>query len=455
VTDPEGDYQRLRAAHLKAVQAGLDDHIGRLDWSREQIDDHQTARLRSLLTYAQARSPFHARRLHDIEPSSATPADLARIPVMTKAQAQDEWNAVVTTADLTRDRAELILTEQQWFSYTTSDQQIFSSGGSSGVRGVYVWDWNFFVTIACLAWRIQARAERHHPRAVTRLAVLAAGTPPHASTPLFDVPTAPGMETVVIPAGAPIDDVVSAVAAAGPTHLVGYASVIGQLARASLSGRLDIRPVRVSTNSEPLLDEDRQAIDEAWAAPVHNLWGSTEIGVQAVGCARGEGLHVCEDEVILERVDEHGRPVGRDEPAVRTLATGLANRTFPFIRYDLGDQVNWLPGECPCGSAFARVADIGGRQDDDFTYGACTIPASVFRHVLGTDARVSEYQVRQTVHGADVLAVGDPDVDALAAAVVEALRRHGLPDAEVAIHLVDRLQRHDTTGKLKRFIALG
>ncbi len=99
--------------------------------------------------------------------------------------------------------------------------------------------------------------------------------PPHASTPLFDVPTAPDMQTVVIPASAPIEDTTVAVAAAQPTHLVGYATVVGQLARASLAGRLDINPVRVSTNSEPLLDEDRQAIREAWNAPVHNLWGST------------------------------------------------------------------------------------------------------------------------------------------------------------------------------------
>ncbi len=250
--------------------------------------------------------------------------------------------------------------------------------------------------------------------------------PPHASTPLFDVPTAPGMETVVIPAGAPIDETISAVAAAQPTHLVGYATVVGQLARATVAGRLDIRPVRVSTNSEPLLDEDRQAIRDAWDAPVHNLWGSTEIGVQAVGCARGEGLHVCEDEVVLERVDDSGAPVGPDEPAARTLATGLANRTFPFIRYDLGDQVNWLPGQCACGSAFARVADIGGRRDDDFRYDSATIPASVFRHVLGTDPRVSEYQVLQTARGADVLVVGDPDVDGLAAASAAALSRYGL-----------------------------
>jgi phenylacetate-CoA ligase len=455
MTNAGMSYERLRKAHVDAVQGSLDDHIGRIDWSREQIEHHQTERLRSLLGYAMQRSPFHARRLSGIDPSAITAAGLAGVPMMTKAEAQQEWDDIVTVPGLTRERAERILAEQQWFSYTASDQQIFSSGGSSGVRGVYVWDWNFFVSIACLAWRFQASDERRAPRSHTRLAVLAAGMPPHASTPLFDVPTAPGMETVVIPAGAPIDETIAAVAEAEPTHLVGYATVVGQLARASLAGRLDIRPIRVSTNSEPLLDEDRHAIAEAWDAPVHNLWGSTEIGVQAVGCARGEGLHVCEDEVVLERVDESGTPVAPDEPAARTLATGLANRTFPFIRYDLGDQVEWLAGQCNCGSAFARVADIGGRRDDDFTYGTATVPASVFRHVLGTDPRVSEYQVHQTNHGADVLTVGDPDPDALTAALAAALSRRGLSDPVVAVRVVERLQRHESTGKLKRFFPLG
>ena len=454
MTDARQAYERLRAAHLTAVQAALEDHVGRLDWSREQIERHQTERLRSLLAYARERSPFHGRRLGGIDPSEITVADLANLPMMTKQEAQDEWDAIVTVPDLSRDRAEQILAEQQWFSYTAGDQQIYSSGGSSGVRGVYVWDWHFFVSIACLAWRMQAREERREPCSGARLAVLAAGMPPHASTPLFDVPTSPGMETVVIPAGAPIDETIEAVAAANPTHLVGYASVVGQVARACLAGRLDIRLVRVSTNSEPLLDEDRAAIHDAWNVPVHNLWGSTEIGVQAVGCARGEGLHVCEDEVVLERVDEDGAPVGPDEPAARTLATGLANRTFPFIRYDLGDQVSWLPGPCVCGSAFRRVADIGGRRDDDFRYQACAIPASAFRHVLGTDPRVSEYQVHQTALGADVVVVGSPDLDTLTSALVTALRRYGLSEPEIGIRRVERLQRHEATGKLRRFIPL-
>jgi phenylacetate-CoA ligase len=446
-------YERVRAAHLNAVQAAMEDHITRLDWSREQIERHRDQRLRMLLGYAKERSPFHARRLRDLDASRASVADLAALPMMTKAHAQEQWDEIITHRDMTRMRAETVLAEQQWFSYTPADYQVFSSGGSSGIRGVYVWDWQFYISAACLAWRVQARAERRNPRSPTRLAVLEAGVPPHASTPLFDVPTAEGMETAVIPAGAPFDEVLAAVAAVRPTHLVGYPSVIGRLARATLAGELQCRPVRVSTNSEPLLDEDRDAIASAWQVPIHNLWGSTEIGVQAVGCGVGEGLHICEDEVVLERVDEKGAPVGPDEPAARTLATGLANRTFPFIRYDLGDQVDWLPGPCACGSAYVRVADIGGRRDDDFRYGSTTVQASAFRHVLGTDPRISEYQVTQTETGANILAVGSPDVHALQASVIAAMLRQGLSNPTVDIRVVDRIPRHHATGKLKRFIA--
>lgn len=452
-------YEGMRAAHLGAVRASLEDHVARLDWSRHQIEDYQNHRLRALLAYAKERSPFHAQRLGALDPAGVSVADLAALPMMTKQDAQQQWDDIVTAPNLDRERAERILAEQHWFSYTAGDQQIFSSGGSSGVRGVYVWDWQFFVSAACLAWRTQAREERRRPAhsGPARLAVLEAGVPPHASTPLFDMPTAEGMQTVVIAAGAPFGEVLAAVAAAQPTHLVGYPSVIGRLARATLAGDLGLEPVRVSTNSEPLLDEDRDAIVAAWDPVIHNVWGSTEIGVQAVGCGRGQGLHVCDDEVILERVDDAGTPVGPDQPAARTLATGLANRTFPFIRYDLGDQVLALGGSCACGSAFARIADVGGRRDDDFRYGPILIPPIAFRHVLGTDPRVSEYQVAQTATGADILVVGRPDlpdIQALTTALIAALRGYGLLEPTILIRAVDTLQRHHGSGKLRRFIPL-
>jgi phenylacetate-coenzyme A ligase PaaK-like adenylate-forming protein len=448
-------YEHLRAAHLHEVRAALEDHVARVDWPPERIQRYRTERLRALLAHARERSPFHAARMGDLDPATATLADLARLPPMDKADAQGEWDAIVAIPDLDRAGAERVLATEPWFSYGPGGWQVFSSGGSSGVRGVYVWDWAFFVSAACLAWRMQARAARWSGAdPAGPLCVLAAGEPPHASTPLFDVPIASGARSVVVPAADPFDRVLAAVGDLRPGQIVGYASVVGRLARATLAGELDIRPSRVSTNSEPLTGEDRRAIADAWGARIHNLWGSTEIGVQAVGCGAGEGLHVCSDEVVLERVDADGVPVGPGEPAVRTLATGLAGRAFPFIRYDLGDEIALLSDPCPCGSALPRLAEVEGRRDDDFAYGGLTVPAAVFRYVLGTDPRVSEYQVRQTPAGADVLVVGAPDVTALAGALAAGLRERGLPAPEITVTPVAALQRHEATGKLRRFVPL-
>ncbi len=57
---------------------------------------YQNHRLRALLGYARERSPFHARRLREIDPSRASVADLASLPVMTKQDAQEQWDAIVT-----------------------------------------------------------------------------------------------------------------------------------------------------------------------------------------------------------------------------------------------------------------------------------------------------------------------------------------------------------------------
>ena len=133
-------YERIRAAHLSAVQGALLDHVGRLDWSAEQIRQHRDWRLRSLLAYAHERSAFYAERLRGLDFEVVTAADLASIPMLTKAEAQGEWDGIVTAQDLNHEAAERVLGEQTWFSYSRQDQQVFSSGGSSGVRGVYVWD---------------------------------------------------------------------------------------------------------------------------------------------------------------------------------------------------------------------------------------------------------------------------------------------------------------------------
>lgn len=45
----------------------------------------------------------------------------------------------------------------------------------------------------------------------------------------------------------------------------------------------------------------------------------------------------------------------------RLVLTNLFNYTMPFLRYDQGDIVHPMTGDCPCGSPFCRIAIRRGR----------------------------------------------------------------------------------------------
>jgi len=456
---PEFGSPEARRAHVEAVRAAMPEHQRRLAWSRAEIDAEQTRALRALLRHARSHSAFYRERLDGLDLESATAGDLGALPVTTKSDLMSRWDDVVTAPSLRRAQLEEFLAAQSELDYYAGRYQVFESGGSSGVRGIYVWDWEFFVSIANLAFRYEIRDSRSSPAAGGRAplrGVVTSGVPPHASTPLFSVDVDPPMRTVVFPVSRPLSETVEAMNELQPTHLIGYSSVIGDLAAEASEGRLRVAPVRVATNSEPLLPETRALIERVWNVPVNNAWGSTELGMHAAECDHSQGLHVHEDAVVLERVDEHDRPVADDEPAARVLLTGLANLTFPFIRYELDDIVTFADAACPCGSAFRLLAGIEGRTLDAFAYGAVRVAPVVFGRPLATDARIAEYQVRQTETGAEIDVVADPAVDceALAVRIRQGLLEAGLDDPAVRVSRVEALTRNPITGKLKRFVSL-
>jgi phenylacetate-CoA ligase len=196
----------------------------------------------------------------------------------------------------------------------------------------------------------------------------------------------------------------------------------------------------------------RQALTEAFGAPVANMYGTSEAGPVGVGCWRGPGLHLCDDLVIVEPVDLAGRPVPPGVRSDKVYLTALANPTLPLLRFELTDQVTFLDTPCPCGSAHQLIADVEGRLDDAFTYpGGQVVDPHVFRSVLGRDRRIVDYQVRQTPAGAEVLVVGAPaDPAALGRTLAQELAGVGVPDPAVEVRLVDRPERQ-AAGKARRF----
>ena len=138
----------------------------------------------------------------------------------------------------------------------------------------------------------------------------------------------------------PIADTVARLNDFRPDSLVGYASVHRLLAEGQLAGRLRISPVAVMSASEVLTDDTRRLVEEAW------------------------GLHLYEDLVITEVVDQTNRPVPPGTFGAKILVTVLFSRTQPLIRYEMSDSVRLTERRCPCGRPFALLDGIQGRSED-------------------------------------------------------------------------------------------
>ncbi len=186
------------------------------------------------------------------------------------------------------------------------------------------------------------------------------------------------------------------------------------------------------------------------------MWATSEGGGIGIPCGHSRS-HLSEDLVIVEPVDEDGRPVAPGERSAKVYLTNLFNRALPLIRYEITDEVTILTEPCPCGSAHRCVADIQGRLDDVFVYDGRRVHPHVFRSVLGSHSGVVEYQVRQTGPGAQIaVRCGAPvDLERLGAEIRRALGGVGLRDPVVDVSVVERLERDPGPAKLRRFVPLG
>jgi phenylacetate-CoA ligase len=138
-----------------------------------------------------------------------------------------------------------------------------------------------------------------------------------------------------------------------PDFIHGYPSSLYVLAQfITESGWSALRPRAVFTASETLLDFQRALIERAFAAPVFNWYGTSEMTCNIVECAYGN-LHCRTDYGLLELLGDG-----------TMVATGLVNRAMPLIRYRAGDVGSALSGKCECGCAFPLMERIEGRVEN-------------------------------------------------------------------------------------------
>ena len=94
-----------------------------------------------------------------------------------------------------------------------------------------------------------------------------------------------------------------------PKVILAYANSLGLFANyLKNQGITAYAPQAIVTSAEMLTPENRQLIEEVFAAPVYNRYGSREFSVIASECLERDGLHVMQEGLYLE-IMKDGRHV--------------------------------------------------------------------------------------------------------------------------------------------------
>lgn len=148
-----------------------------------------------------------------------------------------------------------------------------------------------------------------------------------------------------------------------PDYFYGYASSLAQFGRfvkEKISPAERIKLKAIFSAGETLFILDKNILSDVFSCKVSNEYGCSEVGAFAYECPFGN-WHISVENVIVEFIDEHGKPSDKGEITV----TCLTNFYMPLIRYRIGDQGMHISENCPCGRKLplmkltaARIVDV-------------------------------------------------------------------------------------------------
>jgi phenylacetate-CoA ligase len=393
-------------------------------WTRPHLEAHQARELRLLRGYAYARSPFYGR-FH----KGFSERPFQDLPILTKEMVMEHFDELVTDPAL-----RLADVEAHLATLSGGDElfdgryRLASTSGSTGRRDIFLWDPGEWATILAsynrsFDWAGVGAGITHR----TRMAVVSPTTPWHQSARVGAPVHSPWVPTLRIDSGDPLGSVVERLNGFRPRVLVAYASMAHLLAEEQLAGRLRISPGIVFGSSEVFTEQGKRRVEEAWGNKPFEVYAATEPAGIASECEQHRGMHLLEDLVITEVMDENNKPVPPGVYGHKVLVTVLCSRTMPLIRYEMSDSVRPATSpHCPCGRPFALIDGIQGREEDVLCFpaksgGQVSVQPIIFHRVMDA-VPAGGWQVVQRTEGLTVLLSGVRE-DFADAALIDSLRR--------------------------------
>jgi phenylacetate-CoA ligase len=323
-------------------------------WSAKELVAHQYRQLAALLRHARATVPFYRKRLTDAgltDEQALTPEGWRRIPLLTRQDIR-QHQVDLTTTDLPSGHGPI-----------HRNKTSGSTGELLEVLGT---------AVDTLMWEgLTIRDDFWHQRDYRgRLVAIRSGRYQQDPLAVSDFPTW-GLKTSLLlyetgPMTVfyhlmPIPRQVELLEARGPHYLVIYPSNARALCRYARRRPVRLPDLRaVLTCGEPVPEDVRAACRETWGVPVHDIYCCEELGYIATQCPRYEHYHVQSETVLVEILDEQGRPCAPGQLG-RVVLTPLHSFAMPLIRYAIGDYAE-VGAPCPCGRGLPVLQRIPGRQ---------------------------------------------------------------------------------------------
>lgn len=352
---------------------------------REELEAYQLEQLKVQITEAYEHSPYYRKRF---EEAGVTPDDLQslddllKFPILTKHDVRERQDAVPIIGDLcVRPEKDVVF--------------ISSSSGSTGAPTASPFskrDFDEFQNIESrLFWQAGMRPNDRYIHALNFS--LFVGGP--------DVIGAQNLGALCIWAGTlPAERLLFIIQQYQPTVIwttPSYAWYLGETAKQKgIDPATDLAINRIIVAGEPggSIPATREAIENLWDAEVFDFYGISDIfGACGAQCEAHDGIHIAEDQVLVEVVDQKtGLPVKEGERGEMLLTT-LRKEVRPMIRFRTGDIVTYTNEKCVCGRTLKRIKVVG-RIDDMFIAGGVNVFPSDIEHVIRKfDTLTGEYRV--------------------------------------------------------------
>lgn len=430
-----------------------------------QLRAVQERRLRRLLRFAAARSPFYGDRLRGLDLAHCP---LEAIPPTSKCELMSAFDEVITDPSVRRADLERFVDDSSNVGQLFLDRYpVCHTSGSQGQPFLLVHDqltldllFAFQMTRGNVGFRVGPVEALRRLVSPARLAVV-------ISKPGFfpsawawkHLPTGlrPYVRLLYVSAGDP--ELTAKLSAFRPTVLTSTPTALDLLALLPDRPRFDALK-QVVTWSETLTPAVRDRLSAAYGVPVMDTYGCGECLFLSNGCLTHPGAHVNADWAILEVVDADGRPVPPGVTGHKAYLTNLANPVQPLIRYELGDRLRMATTPCGCGSRLPRIEAVDGRAAEVFQMetaaGLKVLTQYPFQHAFDHLRGVREWQVTQ-LDGRrlrvrfEMLPGAAFDAETARDRLTERLAAAGFVGVpEVTFEVVPRLDVDLATGKFRR-----